>query len=97
MTLLDYQFAALAQGEQDVSTGVSKVLSEVEALQQSVGQTYATWTSQSASTAYQNLQRNWDTTEAQIRAAVSRFGVAVGQAGTDMSAAEAQNAGRLGA
>lgn len=45
--LLDYQFAALAQGEGDVKAGVNKILGEVEALQQSVGQAYSTWDSQS--------------------------------------------------
>jgi uncharacterized protein YukE len=94
--LLDYQFAALSQGESDVKTAVNKILSEVTALQQSVGQSYATWDSLSARTAYETLQRNWDTTEAQIRAAVARFGQSVGQAGVEMMATETTNAGRLG-
>jgi hypothetical protein len=53
--LLDYQFAALIQGETDVKSGVNKILAEVTALQQSVGQTYSTWESQSARGTYENL------------------------------------------
>jgi uncharacterized protein YukE len=94
--LLDYQFAALAQGENDVKSAVNKILSEVETLQQSVGQSYATWESQSARGTYETLQRNWDNTEAQIRASVARFGQAVGQAGIDMQSTENINAARLG-
>jgi uncharacterized protein YukE len=94
--LLDYQFAALSQGESDVKSAVNRILTEVSALQQSVGQTYATWDSLSARGAYEALQRNWDTTEARIRASVARYGQAVGTAGMEMLATETANAGRLG-
>lgn len=96
MSLIDYEFALLANAEQDVQQSVSRVISRVEHLNASVRQLQGVWESTSAAPAYANLMRNWDTMKENLLQAVNKVGFEMGEAGRQMNSAENVNTQALG-
>ncbi|GLY65836.1 WXG100 family type VII secretion target [Amycolatopsis taiwanensis] len=96
MSLIDYDFGLLSTAEQDVQSSVSRIISRVDELNNSVRQLQSVWQSTSAAPAYANLMRNWDTMKEQLLLSVQKFGTAIGDSGREMNTTENTNTQALG-
>ncbi|MEJ2857446.1 MULTISPECIES: WXG100 family type VII secretion target [unclassified Saccharothrix] len=90
---IEVNFGELASAAGNISSQASQVEQQLEDLKARLAPVIAQWDG-GASEAYQEAQRKWDTSAADLQSVLASIGVAVQQATEAYEAAENTNRGR---
>jgi WXG100 family type VII secretion target len=93
MSEIKVTFAALEAARGDVSGTAASISGRLDDLKRRLAPLAATWEGQAA-LEYQQRQRQWDASAADLTAVLAQIGVALGQAHDEYLATETLNAGR---
>lgn len=87
MTEQSWNFAGIEAGSSAIQGAVTTTESLLEEGKQSLGRLAAAWGG-AGSEAYQNVQRRWDETSAELNAALKNLAVKISEAGQTMASTE---------